>query len=449
MPRLSTISNRLTAAGSKRSPVVIKTYTGTDFTAVHSTWTFSTGTISLRSSTLPYHSYGNSTESTTATNQSTNKTWPLRAGPDISTNTSYTYNITAITSTVTFTATVISATLTNLTTVTEQIVVLSANTLSGITTGTAISFSQSIGGLDIGVVYYVKDLNVNSTGTFRVSASTGSSALILASTGTAQAATVGISQASQNTGYWINGVNVKNPSADREVPNGYLSFPNLEYIAAYETVIQYTYDLKQDAAGGRTIDNGSYAYHSFSFVNAWTTGTAHIGNTGTAVTTGTAEISLISYLDNSLTHADGHSKIVGWSLDGYPIYGPFGYEQPLDNNSFVRAMVSSYTTYETSLDVPARNIDGALNTVTYPMGMFVQDYYYSGSGDLDAHNGRYCVTPEYPNGTYAYFCSVNSDNSTPAYPYVIGPVFRSIPVGSGQTTSDLTSGGGSAPKQTT
>jgi hypothetical protein len=139
---------------------------------------------------------------------------------------------------------------------------------------------------------------------------------------------------------------------------------------------------------------------------------------------------------------------VGWSLDGYPIYGPFGYEQPLDNNSLVRAMISSYVTYETSLDVPARNIDGALSTVTYPMGMFVQDYYYNGSGDLDAHNGRYCVTPEYPNGTYAYFCSIDANTLIPAYPYVMGPVLRSIPVGSGQTTSDLTNGGGSAPKQT-
>jgi hypothetical protein len=448
MPRLSTISDRLTTAGSKRSPVVIKTYTGTDFTAVHSTWTFSTGTISLRSSTLPYHSYGNSTESTTATNQSANKTWPLRAGPDISTSTSYTYNITATISVVSFTATVISATLTNLTTVTEQIVVLSANTLSGITTGTAIAFSQPIGGLDIGVVYYVSDLNVNSTGTFRVSASTGSGALILASTGTAQAATVGISRASQNTGYWINGVNVKNPSADREAPNGYLLFPNLEYIAEYITAKKYNYDLNHDQAGGRTISNGSYAYHGYSFAEAWTTGTAHIGNTGTAVTIGTTETSIVSYLGGSLTHTDGHSKIVGWSLDGYPIYGPFGYEQPLDNNSLVRAMISSYTTYETSLDVPARNIDGALSTVTYPMGMFVQDYYYNGSGDLDAHNGRYCITPEYPSGTYAYFCSIDANTLIPTYPYVIGPVFRSIPVGSGQTTSDVTSGGGSAPKQT-
>jgi hypothetical protein len=448
MPRLSTISDRLITAGARRSPVVIKTYTGTDFTAFHSTWTFSTGTISLRSSTLPYHSYGNSTESTTATNQLANKTWPLRAGPAFSTSTAFADDILAITSTVTFTATVISTTLTNLTTITEQIVVLSASTSSSITTGTAISFNQPIGGLDVGVVYYVRDLNVNSTGTFRVSASIGSSALILASTGTAQAATVGISQASQNIGYWINGVNVKNSSADNEAPNGYLSFPNLEYIAAYETVIRYNYDLKQDAAGGRTIDNGSYSYHSFSFTNAWTTGTAHIGNTGTAVTTGTAEISLIPYLNNSLVHADGHSKIIGWSLDGYPIYGPFGYEQPLDNSSLVRAMVSSYITYADSLDVPTRSIDGALNTVTYPMGIFVQDYYYAGTGDLDVHNGRYCVTPEYPNGTYAYFCSVNSDNSAPAYPYVIGPVFRSIPVGSGQTTSDTTDGQGSAPKQT-
>jgi hypothetical protein len=448
MPRLTTISNRLVSVGAKRSPVVVKTYTGTDFTAFHSTWTFSTGTISLRSSTLPYHSYGNSTESTTATNQLANKTWPLRAGPALSTSTAYTYDITAITSVITFTSTVISTTLTNLTTITEQIVVLTANTSSGITTGTAISFSQPIGGLDVGVVYYIRDLNINNTGAFRVSASTGSSALVLASTGTCQAATTGITRASQNIGYWINGVNLKNSSADKEAPNGYLAFSNLEYIAAYEAVIQYNYDLKQDAAGGRTIDNGSYSYHSFSFTNAWTTGTAHIGNTGTAVTTGTAEISLIPYLNSSLIHADGHSKILGWSLDGYPIYGPFGYEQPLDNSSLVRAMISSYTTYSDSLDVPARAIDGALNIVAYPMGIFVQDYYYADSGDLDIHNGRYCVTPDYPNGTYAYFCSVNSNNTEPAYPYVVGPVFRSIPVGSGQTTSDTTSGGGPAPKQT-
>ena len=50
MPRLASLVTKLTSVGSKKTPVFIKTYTGTDFSAFHSTWTFSTGTISLRSS---------------------------------------------------------------------------------------------------------------------------------------------------------------------------------------------------------------------------------------------------------------------------------------------------------------------------------------------------------------------------------------------------------------
>jgi hypothetical protein len=39
--------------------------------------------------------------------------------------------------------------------------------------------------------------------------------------------------------------------------------------------------------------------------------------------------------------------------------------------------------------------------------------YSSGQGSLDQYNGRYCVTPEYPNGTYAYF-------TTSTFPFIIG-----------------------------
>lgn len=448
MPRLSTISNKLTTAGAKKTPVFVKIYTGTDFTASHSTWTFSTGTLSLRSSTLPYHSYGNSKEPTTATSQLANKTWPLRAGSLVSSATSFSYIITANTATVSMTATVIATTVTSITTVTEQIIILSANTSSGITTGTAISFDQSIGGLEAGAIYYIRDLNTISTGTFRLAATTVSNALILSSTGTARASTTEILKESQNIGYWINGVNIKNASAGTEAPNGYLSFANLQYIAEYKTALRYNYDLNQDQAGGRTVSNGSYAYHGFSFLSAWTTGTAHIGSTGSAVTTGTAEILNIPYLNNSLTHYDGHSKILGWSLDGYPIYGPYGYSLPLDCNSLVRPMTSGYKTYDIPEEVNARVVDGAVDTEAYPLGIFVQDYYYAGTGDLDVHNGRYCVTPEYPSGTYAYFCSADSTTQEPTFPYVVGTVYKSIPVGPGQTTSDLTNGGGSSPKQT-
>ena len=48
---------------------------------------------------------------------------------------------------------------------------------------------------------------------------------------------------------------------------------------------------------------------------------------------------------------------------------------------------------------------------SFPEGFFVQDYSYVQVSDetyLDEKNGRYCVTPDFPKGTYAYFATVNS-----------------------------------------
>ncbi|MFM7016820.1 MAG: YHYH protein, partial [Bacteroidota bacterium] len=57
---------------------------------------------------------------------------------------------------------------------------------------------------------------------------------------------------------------------------------------------------------------------------------------------------------------------------------------------------------------------------------FREDYEYiaaPGQQDvLDEHNGRFCVTPEYPNGIYCYFATVDA-NWNSAYPYVVGPTF--------------------------
>ena len=44
---------------------------------------------------------------------------------------------------------------------------------------------------------------------------------------------------------------------------------------------------------------------------------------------------------------------------------------------------------------------------------------------LDVHNGRFCVTPEYPDGIYCYFATVDENwNST--YPYLVGPTFYGV-----------------------
>jgi hypothetical protein len=42
--------------------------------------------------------------------------------------------------------------------------------------------------------------------------------------------------------------------------------------------------------------------------------------------------------------------------------------------------------------------------------------------DLDEYNCRWCVTPEFPTGIYAYFVSISS-NGTPAFPYNIGRAY--------------------------
>ena len=66
---------------------------------------------------------------------------------------------------------------------------------------------------------------------------------------------------------------------------------------------------------------------------------------------------------------------------------------------------------------------------TYPAGSFVADYTYDfQSGDLDNYNGRFCKTPQYPDGTYAYFITIDASEAGVAeFPYILGPQFNSLP----------------------
>ena len=63
-----------------------------------------------------------------------------------------------------------------------------------------------------------------------------------------------------------------------------------------------------------------------------------------------------------------------------------------------------------------------------PAGTFVEDYeYIFNLGELDQYNGRFCKTPEYPEGRYCYFVTIdNSDAGVPVFPYVLGPTFNSV-----------------------
>ena len=37
---------------------------------------------------------------------------------------------------------------------------------------------------------------------------------------------------------------------------------------------------------------------------------------------------------------------------------------------------------------------------------------------MDEFNGKFTTTPEYPNGTYAYFATVDESSLQPTYPYI-------------------------------
>lgn len=96
--------------------------------------------------------------------------------------------------------------------------------------------------------------------------------------------------------------------------------------------------------------------------------------------------------------------LIGWASDGFPIYARYGYSDPTDANSQIKNMTGSYQLVtEVSSSRPSVDV--------YDLGTFAQDWVYvEGAGDLDACNGRYGVTPEFPNGIYHYY-------ATDTYPF--------------------------------
>jgi hypothetical protein len=126
-----------------------------------------------------------------------------------------------------------------------------------------------------------------------------------------------------------------------------------------------------------------------------------------------------------------HSPIIGWAYDGNPIYGPYGYITK--TGGVVTQLKSGYDRDES----PKPNRP-SINS--FDLGFFVEDFtFYKKSDDrfLDENNGRFCVTPEFPEGTYAYFSTLEefSDSSgkfatykQPKFPYLIGNYFKSKPI---------------------
>lgn len=127
-----------------------------------------------------------------------------------------------------------------------------------------------------------------------------------------------------------------------------------------------------------------------------------------------------------------HSPIIGWAFDGNPIYGPYAYTDPTDQGSSITRMRTSYSlktelVYNVDTNpTPVRTAGPLLSEEA--AGNFVEDYQYVfNSGDLDQYNGRFCKTPDFPEGRYCYFVTIDAaEAGNPVFPYVLGPSFNSV-----------------------
>jgi hypothetical protein len=165
-----------------------------------------------------------------------------------------------------------------------------------------------------------------------------------------------------------------------------------------------------------------------------------------------------------------HSPILGWVADGFPVYGPYGYSNPTNPAGGIRRMVSGYVprnglngtdnlstngAARSSIPAWATNLFGVASaqsgptvSTSYPFGRYMEDNAYLGDltnsatgsnyqqgvdFDLDQYNGRWCYTPDFPNGTYAYFVAISS-TGTPVFPYNIGRGYYGSPTGSNVTS---------------
>jgi len=205
-----------------------------------------------------------------------------------------------------------------------------------------------------------------------------------------------------------NGVAIFNPSAGAGLnpPSGF------SWIAAGDVPFV---NSGEDSCGGHPEQNGIYHYHDPHFLDCW--------KAGSSMATYNDYYGGTQFNGDNIRHPDGHSKLIGIAFDGFPIYGPYGYDTPFDNLSGTRTMRTSYAVRDT--EAPGRP-DYGNNSDNPPAGTLMEDYeYVEGTGDLDIHNGRFAITPEYQDGTYAYFLTVDeSDVDVTKFPFIIGNTTR-------------------------
>lgn len=137
-----------------------------------------------------------------------------------------------------------------------------------------------------------------------------------------------------------------------------------------------------------------------------------------------------------------HSPLLGFTYDGFPIYGAYAYTN-VDGTGAIARMKSSYQLKNQTTRTNGPAVNQVVGTQTFFNGYFREDYEYVAHPNdptyLDSHNGRFCITPEYPNGIYCYFTTVDANHKS-TYPYVVGPTYYGIKAVSTVLLADVPTG---------
>ena len=94
-----------------------------------------------------------------------------------------------------------------------------------------------------------------------------------------------------------------------------------------------------------------------------------------------------------------HSAVIGVAMDGYPIYGFWGYDDDMN----IVEMKSSYRLKEGETGYNG-----------------IDDYVYvDGLGHLDVCNGHFGPTPDFPEGIYHYHSAMTNGEGGMGFPYFL------------------------------
>ncbi len=95
------------------------------------------------------------------------------------------------------------------------------------------------------------------------------------------------------------------------------------------------------------------------------------------------------------------SPIVAYAADGYPVYYKYAYTTANNSNSGISSFNSGWQLKTSNSSTRPGDGFSAPNG-TYD-GYYIEDYeFVQANTELDECNGRYGVTPDYPEGTYYY-----------------------------------------------